>query len=325
MILQIRTKDNLETLLQNGNSPAWVIAEWRVKQIKQVEIYQFDGKRVLKADFDATNSSRTESDRLVVAFNDGVIEESDIEWEGQNPVHYKNNNSDNIILQEDDKATNISINNLTLTPLSDLQKIEELFLNNDNSLPEFLKEIIEKYNFDYKGWVYSGSYEDIFDEYEKLKNNFPSLQYVSIEEIKSSDLSNNEKWFKLVKVISDVPAKSGGKLISTLSPSGGSDYCGLIFTDTNLIPAFTILYHFQETLNNASGCFDEFIEDYNIDYVSFLENNNADLNTKINSLEYTASQGPFGISIESNVRLLNITNEIYDLALFGMNAAKRYC
>jgi len=88
MILQIRTKDNLETLLQNGNSPAWVIAEWRVKQIKQVEIYQFDGKRVLKADFDATNSSRTESDRLVVAFNDGVIEESDMEWEGQNPIRY---------------------------------------------------------------------------------------------------------------------------------------------------------------------------------------------------------------------------------------------
>ena len=94
MILQIRTKDNLETLLQNGNSPAWVIAEWRVKQIKQVEIYQFDGKRVIKADFDATNSYRTESERLVVAFIDGWIEESDMEWEGQNPIRYNTKSSE---------------------------------------------------------------------------------------------------------------------------------------------------------------------------------------------------------------------------------------
>jgi hypothetical protein len=94
MILQVRTKDNLETLLQNGNSPAWVIAEWRVKQIKQVEIYQFDGKRVIKADFDATNSYRTESERLVVAFVNGWIEESDMEWEGQNPIRYNTKSSE---------------------------------------------------------------------------------------------------------------------------------------------------------------------------------------------------------------------------------------
>ena len=88
MILQIRTKDNLETLLAQGNSPAWVIAEEREPEIKSVEIYQFDGKKVLKADFDAAKSTRTDTGRLVVAFTNGVIEDADHDWNGQNPVRY---------------------------------------------------------------------------------------------------------------------------------------------------------------------------------------------------------------------------------------------
>ena len=57
MILKIRTKDNLEELVRHRNSPSWVIAEYRENQIKKVEIYQFDGKKVLKADFDLIRSS----------------------------------------------------------------------------------------------------------------------------------------------------------------------------------------------------------------------------------------------------------------------------
>ncbi|MFD0778098.1 hypothetical protein ACFQZF_06075 [Flavobacterium myungsuense] len=48
MILKIRTKDSLEDLLRHRNSPSWVISESRVNQIEEVEIYQFDGKKLLK-------------------------------------------------------------------------------------------------------------------------------------------------------------------------------------------------------------------------------------------------------------------------------------
>jgi hypothetical protein len=89
MILKIRTKDNLEELVRHRNSPSWVIAEYRVNQIKKVEIYQFNGKKVLKADFDLIRSSRTEDNRLIVAFSNAIIEEVDYKWVGQNPIKYE--------------------------------------------------------------------------------------------------------------------------------------------------------------------------------------------------------------------------------------------
>jgi len=92
MILQIRTKDNLEDLLRHGNSPSWVVSEGKINDIEKVEIYQFDGKRVLKADFDKILSSRTESGRLIVAFSKGSIEDCDHKWIGQNPIKYSRGN-----------------------------------------------------------------------------------------------------------------------------------------------------------------------------------------------------------------------------------------
>jgi len=93
MILKIRTKDVLEELLRHGNSPSWVISESRINQIKNVEIYQFDGKKVLKADFNLDKSSRTESGRLIVAFSDAKIEVADYKWVGQNPIKYESSSN----------------------------------------------------------------------------------------------------------------------------------------------------------------------------------------------------------------------------------------
>jgi hypothetical protein len=93
MILKIRTKDNLEELVRHRNSPSWVIAEYRENQIKKVEIYQFDGKKVLKADFDLIRSSRTEDNRLIVAFSNAIIEDTNYTWVGQNPINYEDINS----------------------------------------------------------------------------------------------------------------------------------------------------------------------------------------------------------------------------------------
>ena len=93
MILKIRTKDALEDLLRHSNSPSWVISESRINQIKNVEIYQFDGKKVLKADFDLDKSSRTESGRLIVAFSNAIIDEVDYKWVGQNPIKYESSSN----------------------------------------------------------------------------------------------------------------------------------------------------------------------------------------------------------------------------------------
>jgi len=88
MILQIRTKDNLDDLLRHGTSPSWVISEEKIKSIEKVETFQFEGKKVLKADFKADLSRRTESGRLIVAFSNGIIENSEHKWIGQNPIKY---------------------------------------------------------------------------------------------------------------------------------------------------------------------------------------------------------------------------------------------
>lgn len=89
MIIKIRTRDNLDDLIRIGKSESWVVAEERENQIKKVEIYQFDGKRVLLAEFVKSKSTRTVSGRLIVAFTKGKIENCDYNWVGQNPVKYE--------------------------------------------------------------------------------------------------------------------------------------------------------------------------------------------------------------------------------------------
>lgn len=96
MILRIRTKDDLSTLLRHGNSPAWNVAEWRIEKIESVEIYQFDGKKVLKGKFERDNSFRNKNGRLVVAFTNAAIEDSNFVWNGQNSIKYVSNEYESI-------------------------------------------------------------------------------------------------------------------------------------------------------------------------------------------------------------------------------------
>jgi hypothetical protein len=89
MILRIRTNDDLDKLLKQGKSAAWVVANDKEKEIKQVEIYQFDGKRVLKGVYEPKKSTRRKEDnRLIVAFKNGAIQSANLKWKGQNPINY---------------------------------------------------------------------------------------------------------------------------------------------------------------------------------------------------------------------------------------------
>jgi len=191
MILQIRTKDNLEELLKQGNSPAWVIAESRVPEIQSVEIYQFDGKRVLKADFDAANSTRTESDRLVVAFKNGVIEDSDMDWNGQNPVRYQsesslNTSTDTTIitsmenLKNNEKISEPVKNEVVITiggeiPKYFFGKLKENIKGELQKLIQFMNGDIQSMSnllFDFISAVFKNYSED-------FKNRFSELDFIN--------------------------------------------------------------------------------------------------------------------------------------------------
>lgn len=90
MILQLRTKDDLEKIKSEGKSASWVISHWNEERIKKVEIYSFDGKAVLKGDFDRSKSTRN-GKRLTVGLKGcNLVNGIEYNWIGQNPVRFIN-------------------------------------------------------------------------------------------------------------------------------------------------------------------------------------------------------------------------------------------
>ena len=143
MILQIRTKDNLADLKRHGNSPSWVISESRINLIESVEIYQFDGKRVLKGIFNKNNSYRNADGRLVVAFSNGIIEDCDFKWIGQNPIKY---NSVNTAVNKTDSINNSNfVVGFYAGKINDYENVEECCFAGEK--PDFIAMgIVLKHN-----------------------------------------------------------------------------------------------------------------------------------------------------------------------------------
>ena len=88
MLLQIRTKDDLVELLGAGISHAWRVAESRLDEITDVEIYNFNGSAKLVGAFNRENTKILDNGRVAVAFKDARIEQCEHKWVGQNPVKY---------------------------------------------------------------------------------------------------------------------------------------------------------------------------------------------------------------------------------------------
>jgi hypothetical protein len=88
MIVKIRTRDNLNDILANGQSGNWKIAQGLEGQISKVQIWSFDGREVLEADFNPANSKRLPNGRLVVGIVNGNITASEIKWPWRAPVVY---------------------------------------------------------------------------------------------------------------------------------------------------------------------------------------------------------------------------------------------
>jgi hypothetical protein len=222
--------------------------------------------------------------------------------------------------------------NLTSIPIADLQKIEELYRNNDKTLPNFLKEVIDKYGFDFKGWILTSSYGCIFENFENIMGLFPALAEVNEEimAIKNGDLFYMDKHFKAFQVISNALNISGGRLIATLIPEGGSDRSYLCLADSHLITPIILLYHFNETMNIAPNyaSFNEYIQIYDVSYEDFIAANGFPGKTNIiDVVEYTVEESPYGSAsnfYRNNLGVLNIDKEIYNVALVGMKSVKAF-
>lgn len=86
--VQVRTHDDLRSLLASGESAAWVIAEVHQHQITHVQVVNFEGTQMIEGVFDRRASNRTDDGRLVLRFLDGRIVNCRVQFDGQNPVRY---------------------------------------------------------------------------------------------------------------------------------------------------------------------------------------------------------------------------------------------
>jgi len=93
MIINIRTKDNLNDLLAAGQSGNWVVSaekqfEAAASGATQVKVYNWEGTMVLTGDYDPVRSVRTANGRLIIGIANGKIVASAAEWPWQSSRVY---------------------------------------------------------------------------------------------------------------------------------------------------------------------------------------------------------------------------------------------
>jgi hypothetical protein len=95
-ILQVRTRDNLLELLEQNQTSAWKVGKERIQQITHVQIVNFQGTQMIEGVFDRNASFYLEppdDNRLVVKFLDGRIINCNVQFAGQMPIRYIQENS----------------------------------------------------------------------------------------------------------------------------------------------------------------------------------------------------------------------------------------
>lgn len=102
MKIQIRTKEDLAKLLNEGVSAAWRINKERLNKITDVEIYNFSGNARIVGTFDRDNTKVLDNGRVAVAFTNAEIEPCDFKWVGQNPIKYKSLDNKEVELMGDE-------------------------------------------------------------------------------------------------------------------------------------------------------------------------------------------------------------------------------
>jgi len=327
MILQIRTKDNLNELLRHGSSPAWVIAEYRLANIKEVQIFQFDGKKVLKGVFSLEHSRRNSDGRLVVAFTDGVIENCDQKWIGQNPVKY---------LQTINSGSKSIEPSCFLEKHFSLEWLGRIRDSIDLSHDELGKVLMEFKNCssidNYPGYFAITEYSELLDELKSRASVLFEGNHTfqkTIEEIENQENQDKIRFINCLIESSKMLHRSGGRIITSMIPNGGYDNDFLFFMDEEYQDELILFLHFVETLNNASGWFDEFSSDFECSWDDYLENHDSfkeKLKDDSSMPLLEIKEDPFfGNTVESNYQVLGWSEEFYRLAQKGILAARAYC
>jgi hypothetical protein len=332
MILKIRTRDHLETLLEQSYTAAWVIADNKIDQITEVWIYQFDGKRLLKSIFDKTNSYRNNQKRLVVAFKNASIENIDYKWQGQNPIKYSlpvsNLKPTSSAHQE---PNNWLIENPIINELSDFQTP---IIDKHDLLGETLKRINSNLNIQsFPGYILITTPEEIFDELSSKSYSLfldPSKFNDDLKIIQSEHSDDNRlKMLKALDLTINTLHSQGGQVYTLLTPNWGSDNVFICMPDEKYHDEIILLAHFNETLNSAEGWYEQFMEDFPDSFDKYLETKSHATESIMHGtsdLHFEIIEDPFfGKTINSNFRLLGWSESYYSVAIAGMSAAKKYC
>jgi hypothetical protein len=126
MKIQIRTKDDLVKLLNDGISYAWRINKSRLDNVTNVEIYNFSGNSKIVGTFDLERTKVLENGRVAVAFTKAKIETCEFKWVGQYPIKYKSSKNEEVALLDDEKKDENKIDSYT----HPIDKIAESLKNN---------------------------------------------------------------------------------------------------------------------------------------------------------------------------------------------------
>ena len=117
LTIRVRTKDDLIQLLKEGGSCCWKIAKLRETKLKKIEVYNWDGSLVIKAEYNSHTSRRTDNNRLYLGFSNAKIKAVNppLKWHGQNPVNYVEenpNDSKNLTIKVDHRLIDQNLEEL---------------------------------------------------------------------------------------------------------------------------------------------------------------------------------------------------------------------
>jgi hypothetical protein len=91
LTLRVRTRDNLLELLAQNQTGDWIVARDRIPQITHVQAVNFEGSQMIEGIFDRNASyylDPPKNNRLLVKFLDGRIVNCNVQFKGENPVSY---------------------------------------------------------------------------------------------------------------------------------------------------------------------------------------------------------------------------------------------
>ena len=205
MKIQIRTKEDLAKLLNEGVSAAWRINKERLNKITDVEIYNFSGNARIVGAFDRDNTKVLDNGRVAVAFTNAEIEPCDFKWVGQNPIKYKSGNNEEVEFMEDEDDTS-DVNDIDVSN----QSLYEVCANYSDKKPELatlLKEVVfektiqgKNHNFNLRDVI--GQVNRTFGELCWSADNEPSDNMESLEYYSS-------QWGEMLEKLSEEATQSG--------------------------------------------------------------------------------------------------------------------